>query len=123
MALLLSSVFGVTGCGSDDDVAVESRVKNVAPWEAALAGEASGATDSLSKADCDLLDFDDLIDLIDRLDRLDRRLELRDEIRDLLDVRDLLNRLDLRELYDSCAAASDSPPRPGLAEGDDVDRG
>jgi hypothetical protein len=29
MALLLSSVFGVTGCGSDDDVDVESRVKNV----------------------------------------------------------------------------------------------
>ena len=28
MALLLTSVFGVTGCGSDDDVAVESRVKN-----------------------------------------------------------------------------------------------
>ena len=29
MALLLTSVFGVTGCGSDDDEApVESRIKN-----------------------------------------------------------------------------------------------
>jgi len=29
MALLVSSVFGVTGCGSDDDEApVESRIKN-----------------------------------------------------------------------------------------------
>ena len=28
MALLLTSVFGVTGCGSDDDVEVESRTKN-----------------------------------------------------------------------------------------------
>jgi hypothetical protein len=31
MALLLTSVFGVTGCGSDDDVQAESRVKNAAP--------------------------------------------------------------------------------------------
>jgi hypothetical protein len=46
MALLLTSVFGVTGCGSDDDVDVESRVKNIAP-------EASGASNGLSKADCD----------------------------------------------------------------------
>jgi hypothetical protein len=29
MALLVTSVFGVTGCGSDDDVDVESRTKNV----------------------------------------------------------------------------------------------
>ena len=28
MALLLTSVFGVTGCGSDDDVQAESRIKN-----------------------------------------------------------------------------------------------
>jgi hypothetical protein len=52
MALLLSSVFGVTGCGSDDDVQVESRVKNAAP-------EASGASDAPSEADCDLDDLDD----------------------------------------------------------------
>ena len=60
MALLMTSVFGVAGCGSDDDVQVESRVKNAAP-------EASGASNGLSKADCeDLLkrvggyDHDDL---------------------------------------------------------------
>jgi hypothetical protein len=33
MALLLTSVFGVTGCGSDDDVQAESRVKNYNPDE------------------------------------------------------------------------------------------
>jgi hypothetical protein len=59
MALLLSSVFGVTGCGSDDDVQVESRVKNAAP-------EASGASDAPSEADCDLGEVFDLKDL-DRL--------------------------------------------------------
>ncbi|MFQ3366947.1 MAG: hypothetical protein ACI9BS_001094 [Candidatus Poriferisodalaceae bacterium] len=31
MALLVTSVFGVAGCSSDDDVQVESRVKNAAP--------------------------------------------------------------------------------------------
>jgi hypothetical protein len=50
-------VFGVTGCGSDDDVDVESRVKNVAP-------EASGVSDALSKADCDLLRSDYLRDVV-----------------------------------------------------------
>jgi hypothetical protein len=49
MALLLTSVFGVTGCGSDDDVQAESRVKNVAP-------EASGVSNAPSKADCDRID-------------------------------------------------------------------
>ena len=42
MALLLTSVFGVTGCGSDDDVAVESRVKNNAPEASAVSD--GGAT-------------------------------------------------------------------------------
>ena len=51
-------MIGVTGCGSDDDVEVESRVKNAAP-EAAEAPEASGASGAPSEADCDrLLDLD-----------------------------------------------------------------
>jgi hypothetical protein len=29
MALLVTPVFSVTGCGSDDDVAVESRIKKL----------------------------------------------------------------------------------------------
>jgi hypothetical protein len=95
MALLVSSVFGATGCGSDDDVAVESRVKNAAP-------EASGLSDAISEADCNLLDLYD--DLDDRFDlRLDDRLDRLDLI-DLLDIRDLLddldNRLDSLDLRD-----------------------
>ena len=122
MALLLTSVFGVTGCGSDDDVDVESRVKNAAP-------EASGASDALSKADCDyardllLLDFsdrlnlNDLLELLDVLDSLDR-----DDLLDFSDRFDLIDRLGLYALLlDQCAAVSksgtDSP------EGDDVDGG
>jgi hypothetical protein len=63
MALLLTSVFGVTGCGSDDDVQVESRVKNVAP-------EASGASDGGSAFDCYLGDLDsDLSDLVEMRER------------------------------------------------------
>ena len=84
MALLVTSVFGVTGCGSDDDVQAESRVKNAAP-------EASGASDSLSKADCEFLEFLDL----NRL-RIDRLLD------DLLDL-DLVY-----DLVDQCDAVSKS---------------
>ena len=78
MALLLTSVFGVTGCGSDDDVQVESRVKNIAP-------EASGVSDAPSKADCDRLDLRDLRDLDDRLD-LDDPLVLLDDLLDQCDA-------------------------------------
>ena len=125
MALLVSSVFGVAGCGSDDDVQVESRVKNVAP-------EASGVSDGPSEADCDLLDRDlrDLLDLHvlrndlepDDPDDID---DLNDsELRDLLDRRDLFNLRDLRyllDLLDQCDAASDSGA--GAPKGDDVDGG
>jgi hypothetical protein len=149
MALLLTSVFGVTGCGSDDDVDVESRVKNVAP-------EASGVSGAPSKADCDRLDRLDLSDLRDRLDRLDlsdlRDLLDRGLVVDLSDLRDRLDRLDLRFLVDlldrdlddldvlrdrldrdlddlrgildrldQCDAASDSGAT--APKGDDVDRG
>ena len=94
MALLLTSVFSVTGCGSDDDVQAESRVKNVAP-EAQEAPEASGASDALSKADCDVFDFLDDPDLRYLRDVLDRR--------------------------DQCAAASKSGNY--APEGDGVDEG
>ena len=108
MALLLSSVFGVAGCGSDEITQLEarvdaleeqagSRVKNVAP-------EASGVPDASSKADYD--DYDDyLLNLLNRLDLarldLDDRRDLLDrlDLRDLLDL-DLLDRLDLRDLLD-----------------------
>ena len=55
-------MFGVTGCGSADDVQVESRVKNAAPEASVVsdapsaAPEASGASDASTQADCDLLD-------------------------------------------------------------------
>ena len=85
-------LIGVTGCGSDDDVQAESRVKNVAL-------EASDASDAPSRADCLLLDrlflnrfdLDDLDDLLDRLDR-----------RDLLDLYDRLgfDFLDSRDFFD-----------------------
>ena len=131
-------LFGVTGCGSDEITQLEarvdaleeqagSRVKNAAP-------EASGASDALSKTDCDRLDrrdlsdLDDLLDLLDRLDRLDLS-----DLRDLLDLSDRLDRLDLDlDLRDQCDAASDGgadsvttttePPTPATEpEGDDVD--
>ena len=57
MALLLSSVFGVTGCGSDDDVPpVESRIKNT--------GEDSGdyGADDIGDSSRDQLDSDDFED-------------------------------------------------------------
>jgi hypothetical protein len=108
-ALLVTSVFGVTGCGSDDDVDVESRVKNAAP-------EATAVSDFPSESDCDLLDrlaydylldrYDDIIDS-DRRDVSDFRHfvesldddDLREPL-DLLDLLDLLDRLDLDYLRD-----------------------
>jgi hypothetical protein len=116
MALLLTSVFGVTGCGSDDDVEVESRVKNVAPG--------LDVSDAPSKADCDRLDRLDRRDLRERLDRLDLRDRL-DPLRYLLDRLDLLDLLvdldDLVDRLDQCAAASKSGA--DAPEGDDVDEG
>jgi hypothetical protein len=84
MALLVTSVFGVTGCGSDDDVQAGSRVKNAAP-------EASGVSDALSEADCTLDLFDDL-----DLDDLD---DIRYLLRDLDDISNLRDKLD-RNLVD-----------------------
>ena len=104
---------GVTGCGSDDDVQVESRVKNAAP-------EASGVSDGPSEADCDRLDRLALSYLITRLDR--DILDLSD-LRNLSD-RDLLDLLEGRnflELYDSCTDALISGNY--APEGDDVDGG
>ena len=120
MAVLLTSVFGATGCGSDDDVQAESRVKNVAP-------EASAVSDALSEADCDrLLDLLDLLDDLDRLEvnRKSGSYEILDTLIDRLEV---LRRegsyefLDLRELYYSCAEALRSGNY--APEGDDVDGG
>ena len=67
MALLVTSVFGGTGCGSDDDVQVESRAKNAAPKVPEKGTPASGGP---SKGDCKRLDrIDrDFRDLYDRLD-------------------------------------------------------
>ena len=97
MALLLTSVFGVTGCGSDDDVQVESRVKNVAP-------EASGVSDAPSKGDCDLVDRYNL-DLLGVID-LDYLFERRDiavffELLNRLESGDFLNQndRDVRDIY------------------------
>ena len=128
MALLLTSVFGVTGCGSDEITQLEarvdaleeqagSRVKNAAP-------EASGASDAPIYTYCDLLD------------RLD--LNLRNDVRNDLDLQndlDLLDlRHDLRNFFHQCDDASDigadsvknkteaPAPRPE-PEGDDVDGG
>jgi hypothetical protein len=118
-ALLVTSVFGVTGCGSDDDVAVESRVKNVAPE----APEASAVSDAPSESDCDLLDRLDLYDFLDLLyDRL-YRLGLLDDLLDgeFRDFLDLLDRLEvLDDLLDQCAAASKSGA--DAPKGDDVER-
>ena len=51
-------MFTITGCGSDDDVQVESLVKNGAPG--------LHASDGPSEADCEFLDRIEL-DLLDRL--------------------------------------------------------
>jgi hypothetical protein len=98
MALLLTSVFGVTGCGSDDGEApVESRVKNAAPE----ASEASGVSDALSKADCEFLTDDlDLRGFNAEYGAL--RINLRD-LRDLIDSFDsynLIKHSDLRYLLE-----------------------
>jgi hypothetical protein len=113
MALLLTSVFGVAGCGSDDDVQVESRVKNAAPEASGVsdgpsaAPEASGASDASTQADCDLLDrldlddgLDDLLDSFDSL-RIDDLHKLLDALDDLPDLRWLIDRrLGFHDLYD-----------------------
>jgi hypothetical protein len=147
MALLLTSVFGVTGCGSDDDVDVESRVKNYAPYKSDA---------ERRQADCDLLDLDrelydirnlldlrylddrDLLDLLDLLDGLydlddlisnldddSSLLDLLDGLYDLDDRRDLSDLLrlldDFRNFLDQCDAASKSETKS--PKGDDVDRG
>ena len=120
MALLVTSVFGVTGCGSDDDVAVESRVKNAAP-------DANNMSYGLMESDCDLYDLSDhsedrtLIDHLERLDILDWELIdpfARVERLDLKGLLDLLDRLDRR---DQCAAELKSGNY--APEGDDVDGG
>jgi hypothetical protein len=111
MALLLTSVFGVTGCGSDDDVDVESRVKNIAP-------EASGASDAPSQADCDaLLDLRGL--LSDRDDPRFQSLlfELLALVVDVNDFYDIVVRFD--DLGYQCDAAWDV----GEAMDDESDSG
>ena len=98
-ALLVSSVFGVTGCGSaDDEAPVESRIKNSinCPHSSAKLG-ADESYDSLSKSFCstpleesyddddydDYDDYDDIIkdrdddDIID--DDIDRIIKDRDD--------------------------------------------
>jgi hypothetical protein len=113
MALLVTSVFGVTGCGSDDDVQVESRVKNVAP-------EASGASGGPSESDCDIRD------LLDAL--LDPSFDLSD-LSDLLDPSFAL--VPLYDVYaDQCNAWIESgadsvttttvPPAPEASGASDV---
>ena len=98
MALLLTSVFGVTGCGSDDDVDVESRVKNAAP-------EASGASDAPSKADCDRLNELDVLDLrylrqLDARISQDKLLSPLDPLLDFPKVRDFSRLSFLRDVLD-----------------------
>ena len=95
-------MIGVTGCGSDDDVEVESRVKNAAP-------EASGVSDGPSEADCDLIDLFELLGNLDDLDDLDdlgvplqadqRAGEVapRDRRALLVDLRNLDDLIDLRD--------------------------
>ena len=56
-ALLVTSVFGVTGCGSDDDVPpAESRIKN-STGDPALVGSMIDPKDLLPKADKELPDI------------------------------------------------------------------
>jgi|TARA_B110000444_G_scaffold28678_1_gene23703 hypothetical protein len=62
MALLVMSVFGVTGCGSDDDVDRESRVENAAPEASGVSGALSEA--ALTTPDCNSLVMLVLFDLI-----------------------------------------------------------
>ena len=91
---------GVTGCGSDDDVEVESRIRNGV--FAKLDGVAAGTPDSfkpnilgISKLDCEQLDLEEVLDgyLLDRngnallaldgLSGFSGLLELHDYIHDL----------------------------------------
>ena len=46
MALLLTSVFGVTGCGSDDDVQVETRINNSAEDNSDLTLDSDKSSDN-----------------------------------------------------------------------------
>jgi len=145
MALLVTSVFSVAGCGSDDDVDVESRVRNSKIDDLAIRADPTlrsdldsddmidyddeyeddiaprlDASDAPSEADCDRLDRLALSYLITRLDR--DILDLSD-LRNLSD-RDLLDLLEGRnflELYDSCTDALISGNY--APEGDDVDGG
>jgi len=101
MALLVMSVSGVTGCGSDDDMQVESPGKNAAPG--------LGASGGPNEADCEFLERVEL-DLLDRLYSPDLRDRLDDLRRDL--------RLALRDRCDAASkSGTDSP------EGDDADDG
>ncbi|NCG40242.1 MAG: hypothetical protein GWP30_04555 [Actinobacteria bacterium] len=101
MTLLVTSMFTITGCGSDDDVQVESLVKN-----GALGLHAS---DGPSEADCEFLDRIEL-DLLDRLYSLDLRDRLDDLRRDL--------RLALRDRCDAASKTGNYAPK-----GNDVDGG
>ena len=66
-ALLVSSVFGVTGCGSDDDVPpAESRIKN-STGDPALVGKMIDPKDLLPKDSSHVWRNEDLIDGIRRL--------------------------------------------------------
>jgi hypothetical protein len=117
MALLLTSVFGVTGCGSDDDVQVESRVKNVAP-------EASGASDGGSAFDCYLGDLDsDLSDLVEMRERFGsdgNNMDMTNfkELRASLDFPELSDvRSDLNDLHESLVSLDNiGSPLHGLIE-------
>jgi hypothetical protein len=128
MALLLTSVFGVTGCGSDDDVQAESRIKNAAP-------EASAVSDDPSEADCGLLDrFDDsdlrnLLtknDLLNLLDRSDFSFvgddrEFLGDLYDLLDLIDILDFSDLSDLRYQCSGTTTVSDAPSKADCDRLD--
>ena len=100
MAFLLTSVFGVTGCGSNDDVEVESRIKNgvFAKFDGVVAGTPDSFKPNIlgiSKLDCEQLDLEEVLDgyLLDRngnallavdgLSGFSGLLELHDYIHDL----------------------------------------
>jgi hypothetical protein len=71
-ALLVTSVFGVTGCGSDDDEAtVESRIKN-STGDTGLSEQMDDDDDINLKEPDELLDRLDLKDVIDVEERLTR---------------------------------------------------
>ena len=118
-------MFGVAGCGSDDDEApVESRIKN-STGDDAYGSDVPQSNGEVN--DDNNTTIDDLLYLYDcnERDSLDRL--LRSDLRDLLDLSDLLDRLDrlegrnFLELYDSCTDALISGNY--APEGDDVDGG